>query len=685
MRCLSLALFAATACLGFAKPFVEIPGEQEFSGELIVRPAYAQLGTVPTEAAQTAAAAPLLPHLIRFYPETGEYVIRVPAGSNENAFSQQLMATGMYQYAEPNWTLYPNFTPNDPQFGSQWHHVNMESQLAWDITFGVPSVTIAVTDTGVLLTHQDLAARLVPGFNSVDDLPQVSGGQVNDINGHGTHVAGCAAAIGNNGVGVSGVAGNVRIMPIRVSNSTGGGASITNILEGARWAAENGAKVVSSSYSGVTSTTIETSGAYIRGLGAIYMYAAGNNAANLSGIDYPNVVVVGATDSSDARASFTGFGLGVDVYAPGVGILSTTSNGGYGNASGTSMATPVANGVAALIWSANPSLSADQVEQILFHSSQDLGPLGEDIDNGWGRVNSRRAVNMALNAKMRYYAPTNSFWGRVQGPINHPYAVAHAAARDYYGLNGHLATMATSGEASFLSATYSSDEIDRLRLGATQPAGSPNLANWSWITGEAWSFTNWAGGEPNNSGGNEDSLMTWLSTSQWNDVTLADTFNVFGHLVEYPSSPVSVTGNTSLQGLTGSNRVRTVEMIMKWDDSAQVVTQAQFGNAVGPYTMNTSLRGPVSIRFTSVGFLAKRVPFVLSSAGQSGVNANLLAGDANGDNEVGPADFALLAASFGSFNGDGNFDWRCDFNNDGEVGPVDFALLAGNFGLFGDD
>jgi Subtilase family/PA14 domain/Bacterial Ig domain len=246
------------------------------------------------------------------------------------------------------------------------------------------------------VNHPDLAAHRVPGYNAPQNLAETAGGSITDINGHGTHVAGCAGAIGNNALGVSGVSMNARLMAIRVTNSSNGSASSSEILEGARWAADNGAKVVSSSYSGVTSSSIQTTGAYIRGKGALYLYAAGNDNANLSGFDYADVIVVGASDSGDNKAGFSAYGRGVDVFAPGVSILSTVVGGGYQSWSGTSMATPVANGVLAMIWSANPSLTTYQAENLLFYASDDLGTAGNDDYYGFGRVNVGRAVQWAI-------------------------------------------------------------------------------------------------------------------------------------------------------------------------------------------------------------------------------------------------------------------------------------------------
>jgi hypothetical protein len=192
---------------------------------------------------------------------------------------------------------------------------------------------------------------------------------------------------------------NLRIMPIRVSTAANGGASYENLLQGVQWAAEHGAKVISTSYSGIGYPPIETTGEYVRSLDATMMWAAGNSATNHSGWDFEHVVVVGASNQSDQRASFSSYGLGVDLFAPGVSILSSLRTGGYGLASGTSMATPVANGALALVRSANPALSAEHAEYLLFNSCDFWDGVANNELFGWGRINLRRAVEFAFAAQ----------------------------------------------------------------------------------------------------------------------------------------------------------------------------------------------------------------------------------------------------------------------------------------------
>lgn len=390
--------------------FVSRPGYLEFSGQMIVRPLQpaaltaagkGQLEQVVIRSRASQRVQGLVKEYVR---ATDEYIVRIPAGYNENSYSIALMRTGDYQYVEPNWICYPLLNPNDPQFPSQWHHGKVQSAQAWDLITGLSTITVAVVDTGIDLTHPDLAPNRVPGYNSIDNLAEVNGGQVNDLNGHGTHVAGDAAAIGNNAVGVCGMGWNFRIMMVRTSNSPSGSAPISDITEGARWAADNGAKVVSASYSGVDSAAVGTSGTYIKGVGSLFLYSAGNDNRNLTGFNWPDTIVVGATTSSDAKASFSAYGPGVHVFAPGVNILSTTLGGGYGGASGTSMSAPVANGAVALIFAANPTLTAQQAQDILENNCDNIGPSSIFSK---GRINQFKNVNAAQTLNPIIEEPTS--------------------------------------------------------------------------------------------------------------------------------------------------------------------------------------------------------------------------------------------------------------------------------------
>lgn len=381
---------------GIAPPYLEIPGELEFSGELIVR-----LKQDLNKSQRATALGLILKQTVRQHLATDEFILSVgltpeQIGISENRRVEELLSTGLFQYAHPNWIVYPTVIPNDPRLNEQWHHTMMKSAEAWNISSGSSSVIVAVTDTGIV-PHEDLTHR-VGGYNAVSHVAEIDGGNLTDLNGHGTHVAGCAAATGNNGVGVAGVGWSLSIMPIRVSEATGGGASMDALLEGQRWATEHGAKVVSASYSGIGYEAIETTGAYIRTLDGSLLWAAGNSSTNHSDWDFEHVLVVGASDQNDQRAYFSSYGLGVDLFSPGVAILSSTKDGAYQAWSGTSMATPVANGALGVIRSANPALSATHAEYILLNACDPWGGASNTIEWGFGRINLKVAAEQAIAA-----------------------------------------------------------------------------------------------------------------------------------------------------------------------------------------------------------------------------------------------------------------------------------------------
>lgn len=393
-RALAVSSVLALAFASFAQThFVSRPGVQELSGRMVVRPwsesAWQARGLTLTQAqAKVREAVNKATNVIRRVTETGEIIISVPAGQTEDRIFFNLNATGLYEYVTPDYRVYPLLKPNDPFFNNQWHHAMIKSEKGWDLHTG-HTVKIAIVDTGIDLTHPDLAPNLLSGYNSVDKVTQANGGQVMDINGHGTHCAGDAAAITNNGRGVAGVAWNVKIFPVRTSNAPSGGAFVTDMMDGARWATNNGAKVVSVSYAGVDSPLIQTTGQEMRAKGSLLFYAAGNDNRDLAGFDHADVMVIGASNEQDTKAGFSAYGKAIDVFAPGTGIVSTTLGGGYGPASGTSMACPVAAGLAALIYSYNPKLTSKQVEDIMSNSAKSWGDSNK---YGFGRIDVEKAM-----------------------------------------------------------------------------------------------------------------------------------------------------------------------------------------------------------------------------------------------------------------------------------------------------
>lgn len=378
--------------------FTPIPGVRELSGRLIAMPVAALDGADADQALGQSLAhaqARLAPMRVRSIADTGMTVIRTPRGQTELDLARELMATGDYAFVVPDWRVSPTASDpvdsDDPQRPRQWHLDRIDITDAWAVSTGSAPITIAFVDTGVDIDHPDLAPLLVPGYNSADRRTEAQGGQVDDINGHGTSVAGTAAAHGNNSMGVTGIGWNLRIMPVRTTNSAGGGAFYSDILDGIAWATNHGADIISVSYAGVETPANEALGQAVMNNGGLLVWAAGNMGAEGS-YDHPHVIVVSGTQNDDTLLPVSNFGPGIDLAAPAKAIRSTRRGGEYGTFSGTSYASPIVAGVAALVWSTQPELTPAQVRSRLFASAIDIGDPGEDIYFGHGLINAAGAL-----------------------------------------------------------------------------------------------------------------------------------------------------------------------------------------------------------------------------------------------------------------------------------------------------
>jgi thermitase len=226
-------------------------------------------------------------------------VVNVPAGKAAE-FLAKFNADANVEVAELDYIMTANLTPNDPSYASQYHLPRIQADLAWNITTGSSAKTIAIVDTGVDLTHPDLAAKIVPGYDFVN-----TDTLADDDQGHGTHCAGIATAISNNGNQVAGVDFNAKIMPVKVLNRRGSGTT-ADIIEGVYFAADNGAHVISMSLGGGSAqTAFQDAINYAYGKNIIVVAAAGNSST--SALSYPaaynNVVAVASTTSTDAMSS----------------------------------------------------------------------------------------------------------------------------------------------------------------------------------------------------------------------------------------------------------------------------------------------------------------------------------------------------------------------------------------------
>lgn len=321
-------------------------------------------------------------------PDIDVQVIKVPEGK-EYEFIEKFKKNKEVSFAEPDFIAEAFLIPNDTYFGNQWGMAKIGSPLSWDSTTGSSSVKIAILDTGIDSGHGDLKDKISAAKNFTTNKT------IADRNGHGTHVAGIAAATTNNAKGVAGVSYNSSLMIGKVLSDNGSG-SYSWVANGIVWAANNGAKVINMSLGGPSaSQALEDAINYAWGKGVIVVAAAGNeNTSNPSfPAYYPNVIAVAATDESDNRASFSNFGNWVDIAAPGVNILSTYPRSGktdrYAYLGGTSMASPFVAGLAALVWSTSHGTDNSSVRSQIESTADTLN----DTSIGAGRINAAKAVS----------------------------------------------------------------------------------------------------------------------------------------------------------------------------------------------------------------------------------------------------------------------------------------------------
>ncbi|MHB1406494.1 MAG: S8 family serine peptidase [Desulfitobacteriaceae bacterium] len=330
-------------------------------------------------------------------------------------------------------------TVSDPGYKDQWSLDKAGVPKAWELGATGEGITIAVIDTGVDTNHPDLKDKLVPGYNAITG--STDSKYIRDNNGHGTHVAGIAAAA-RNSEGIVGVAYNAKIMPIKAMDRYGEGTDDV-IADGIVWAADHGAQIINLSLgSDNQGDILKEAIAYARAQGSLITAAAGNlqgDNTDTAGIDYPaadpDVIAVTATDQNDKIASFSKTGPQAVLAAPGVNILSdywSSSRSGYAYSDGTSMASPFVAGVAALVWSKHPDWSAEQVRTVLETSAADLGPAGRDDSYGYGRINADWAVSFA-DEPLKVTSPAALNWagGSVQEAALKPVAELNVPPRAF--------------------------------------------------------------------------------------------------------------------------------------------------------------------------------------------------------------------------------------------------------------
>jgi thermitase len=343
---------------------------------------------------------------VTWMPQIGVAEVRLPAGTSSSvatasAAALPVAANGLVTYAEVDGTVSATYSPDDPDFNDATMSYGLrqiDALDAWDVVTGSQQIVIAVIDSGINADHPEFVGRLVPGYDFMD-----KDAQPEDASGHGTHVAGIIAAALDNGQGVAGVCPNCRLMPIKVLDKYNMG-SWSLLAQGILFAADHGARVINISVGAVIpSQTVESAISYAIESGAVIVAAAGNNDSNdpFYPAAYDGVVAVGATTRSGKLWAKSDYGSYIDLVAPGDVIYSTFNNlhniyHGYTYMSGTSMAAPFVSGVAGLLLSVAPKLSATDVTEALILGAEDLGRRGKDSQFGYGRVNAMKSLRAPI-------------------------------------------------------------------------------------------------------------------------------------------------------------------------------------------------------------------------------------------------------------------------------------------------
>jgi thermitase len=320
-------------------------------------------------------------------------IVNIPV-EEKNSIKTSLKQMDGIEYIEDNFAVHALGTlPDDPLLASQYGLQTTGILRAWANHPALyDSPIVAVVDSGIDFSSPDFSGRLLAGYDFVNDdaIPQ-------DDYGHGTHVAGIAAASGNDGVGTAGVAWNASVLPVKVLDRYGDG-SYANVAKGIIYAADQGAEIINLSLGGPKySQVLEDAVTYAVDHGSIVVAASGN--AGVNKVYYPaaltNVIAVGAVDGGNNYASFSNFGNEIDLAAPGVNIVTSAIGGSYTSKSGTSMSAPFVSGSLAYIESA-AGVNAYTAYSSILTTALDLGAPGPDIYYGYGLIQVDRAVDTLI-------------------------------------------------------------------------------------------------------------------------------------------------------------------------------------------------------------------------------------------------------------------------------------------------
>ena len=371
------------------------------------------------------------------------YRIKVPLKQNREELINELNSLLEVLYAEPNGSVEHDAIPSDSYFPQQWGLKNtlhpgrdIHAEAAWDIYTGNVNNIIAIIDGGTNKSHPDLNDKISGGDNGYG------------WDGHGIHVSGIAAAESNNNQGVSGVDWHARIHAQRIDNVPDDAATYQAIVDAVNYSSN--VSVLNNSWgltdkngnSGRYSTTVKLAYVYTYNANRTMVSSMGNHNVTQPGVpNYPAGfgigIAVGATDNNDNIANFSVHGNYIDVSAPGVGIYSTLNNG-YGNMSGTSMATPFVSGIASLLKGYNQNLANDDIENIIRLSADDKGVNGFDNTYGYGRVNAEQALKyLQAPYELHQWSASGGSVASSTGKYTHVFISASGLASGTYLVKRH--------------------------------------------------------------------------------------------------------------------------------------------------------------------------------------------------------------------------------------------------------
>ncbi len=477
-------------------------------GEIIVR-----LNNIRDRAAVERVLSSVNAKMIRRFIRINAMHIKVPKGTAQRAVNIIKRLNGV-KYAELNALRYISVTPNDARFPDLWglnntgqtggtFDADIDAPEAWNIITGNSKMVVADIDTGLDMTHPDIAANVYtnPGEIAGNGIDDDGNGYVDDVHGwdfahndndpsdtdascggHGTHTAGTIGAVGNNGIGVTGVNWNVQIMPLKVFKTFFGffcSASTSDIISAVNYATSMGVRVSNNSYGSTSPTQAEYDA--IQASNSVFVAAAGNDGKNTdfapqypSAYNLPNIISVAATDKNDGLAGFSNFGVkSVDLAAPGVNILSTTPNNTYSFFSGTSMATPHVTGAVTLLMAKDPTLTVNEVKWRILAG---VDPASLPVGTG-GRLNINNTLLLpppAVTMSITPIGPTTVARG---GSVSYSVAIHNASGAVQFVKASVAAVSPNGSEFTLDSRSFN------VSPGATLSANFTKIVPPSLVTG----------------------------------------------------------------------------------------------------------------------------------------------------------------------------------------------------------